>query len=108
MNNRGINEDAVNKLILDIYNYEEKINKTLDQISTVVENTKEFYQCESANEYRNKFNMFSANFNIINKNLLSYADDMIKLKNRYKVIDSNVANIATKAAVNMESTNNKW
>jgi len=85
-NEAGINIDSVDKLILDIYNYAERINKTLNQITDVVDKTKTIYNCDAANNYRNKFESFRVNFNIVDKNIKSYADDLIKLKNRYQNI----------------------
>ena len=76
-NEIGINIDSIDKLILDIYNYAERVNKTLNQITDVVDQTKNFYDCEAAQNYRNKFNSFKTNFNVINKNLNSYAEDLI-------------------------------
>ncbi len=104
---RGINYEAMDKLILDIYSYAEKVNKTLNQILDVVDDTKNFYECEAATNYRNKFNSFSANFNIINKNLISYAEDMIKLKNKYIVSDQNLVSTLKTATAKMESINTK-
>lgn len=85
-NEAGINVDSVDKLILDIYNYAERINKTLNQITDVVDRTKTFYNCDAANNYRNKFENFKMNFSTIDKNIKSYAEDLIKLKNRYQNI----------------------
>ena len=101
-NEIGINIDSVDKLILDIYNYAEKINKTLNQISEVVDETKNFYDCEVADNYRNKFNHFKANFNIINKNIISYSDDLIKLKNRYQTVNNDIGQTIKKATIDME------
>lgn len=97
-NKIGIDVDSIDKLILDIYNYNDKISKTLNQISEVVDQTKSFYVSSAATDFRNKFNSFSANFPIISKNLISYADDLIKLKNRYQIIDDDLTN-KVKAAI---------
>lgn len=106
-NEVGINIDSVDKLILDIYNYAEKIGKTLDQISDTVSDTKEFYKCSAATEYRNKFNDFKANFKTVRQNVNSYAEDLIKLKNRYQNINDDLTQTIKKATANIES-NDKW
>ena len=80
-----------------------RVNKTLNQITDVVEQTNNFYNCESAQKYRNKFNDFKTNFSIINTNLKSYAEDLIKLKNKYQNVDSNVTETIRKAIVNMQN-----
>lgn len=106
-NEIGINIDSVDKLILDIYNYAERVNKTLNQISNVVDQTKSFYVCDAADNYRNKFNSFRTNFSIVNKNLISYAEDLIKLKNRYQNISDDMTQIVRKQIANIESINTK-
>ena len=87
----GLNEEGIKKVIMDIYDYCEKINKTLNQISDVVEDTKNFYCCDTADEYRKKFTEFSSNFPTIVNSLKSYADDLNKLKSNVSLIDSNMA-----------------
>lgn len=107
-NEVGVNLDSVDKLILDIYNYAERVNKTLNQISDVVDQTKNFYACEVADNYRNKFNSFRTNFKVVNKNLVSYAEDLIKLKNRYQNISDDMTQSIKRAIANIEVSNNKW
>lgn len=104
-NEIGINVDSIDKLILDIYSYAEKINKTLNEIASIVDDTKAFYQGENATNYRRKFDDFKTNFPIIDGNLKGYADDLIKLKNRYKNIDVNLTNTIKNATTNMQNRN---
>lgn len=85
--NIGINVDSVDKLILDIYNYAEKINKTLNQISDIMDQTRNNCLLDEINILVNKFESFKANFPVVNKNLISYANDLIILKNKYQNID---------------------
>lgn len=86
-NEVGINVDSVDKLILDIYSYAEKISKTLNQISELMDQTKNYCSCDEITALRNKFENFKTNFVTINKNIISYSDDFIKLKNKYQNID---------------------
>lgn len=102
-NEVGINLDSVNKLILDIYNYTERINKTLNQISDVVEQTQTFYKGVEADNYRNKFKNFEMNFKVVNKNMISYAEDLIKLKNRYQNMSDEMTQKINKATGKIES-----
>ena len=80
-NEVGINLDSIDKLILDIYNYAERVNKTLNQISDVVDQTKNFYACESADNYRNKFNSPKVNWlnlsvGLAIKKVISYLESL--------------------------------
>jgi len=86
----------------------ERVNKTLNQISDVVDQTKTFYNCEDADNYRNKFNSFRTNFKVVNQNLISYAEDLIKLKNRYQNMSDEMTQTINKAIANIEVPNNKW
>ena len=97
-NNIGINEEKLDKLILDIYNYCEKINVTLNQVSDVVEDTKVFYTGDVADSFRKKFSLYSSNFLNIRANLCSYADDLIKLKSKINLIDYNSASTVKRSA----------
>lgn len=107
-NEVGINLDSIDKLILDIYNYAERANKTLNQIADVVDQTKTFYNCDEADNYRNKFNSFRTNFKVVNKNLVSYAEDLIKIKNRYQNVSDEMTQTINKAIANIEVPNNEW
>lgn len=107
-NEVGINLDSVDKLILDIYNYADRVSKTLNQIADVVDDTKKFYDCDAADEYRKKFNSFRTNFKVVNKNLVSYANDLIKLKNRYQNMSDDMTQSIKKAIANIEVPNKKW
>ena len=83
-NNSGINDQKIDKLILDIYEINEKVRKTLDQISETMEKTKTSWKSSEANQLRNTYDNFKTNYNIIVKNINSYAEDFTKLKNSYK------------------------
>ena len=79
----GINEALIDKLIIEIYDYADKINSTLTCIDELVQNTNIYFDCESADLFRNNFNNVKANFKIVNKNILDYSNDYVKIKNNY-------------------------
>ena len=107
-NQAGINVDSIDKLILDIYNYAEKVTGTLNQISDLIEQTKTYCLCDEINDLRNKFESFKTNFPIINKNIISYADDFIKLKNRYQTVDERLTESVKKYInISINNINNK-
>lgn len=90
-NELGINEKKLNSLILDIYNYSEKINKTLNQISEVVDKTKKIYSSKEADLYRNKYENFRVNYVNVIKNINRYAEDLILVKQKYSNFDINAS-----------------
>ena len=106
-NTIGINYLKIDKLILDIYDYSEKIQKTLDQISNIVDKTKDFYLCYEADCYRNKFSDFRQNFPVINKNIISYAEDLIRLKTNYQRTAGDILSSMNTAIKKIETPQSK-
>lgn len=84
----GINEDKIDRLILDIYDYADKVNSIFNRIDELVDSTKDFYNCESAELFRNKFLEFKQNFKVVNENILGYAGEITSAKNNYKKRES--------------------
>lgn len=106
-NLNGINEIKIDKMVLDLRNYVEKINRTLNQISEVVDDTKNYFLSQSGNLYRTKYDLLEANYSTIKNNLLSYSDDLLKVKFRYQSMSENNKNIIYGRIQNVES-NRRW
>jgi len=83
----AINRDTLKKLILDIYDYRDKLSKILEDAELVVESTKSFYQTADAEEFRKKFKQLSSNFPIFLENIKSYGEDLEKVLSIYKEND---------------------
>lgn len=81
--NTGINENKVNQLMLDIYEYEEKINLLLEKISNLMESTTNIYSGFTSDDLRKKYNDFSVNYTNIKNNIHDYSEDLFKIKNNY-------------------------
>lgn len=79
----GIEEKKIDRLVLDIVDYTEKINSTLNQIDDVMSTIKDYYVCENATMFEKKFTTLRDNFAIVQKNLLSYSTDLVKVKACY-------------------------
>ena len=79
----GFNEEKMNKLIIEIFDYANKVNKIFNQANELIENTKTFYDCESGNKFREKYMTLSDNYKIINQNILSYAKELTTVKKKY-------------------------
>lgn len=99
----GINEEKLNKLILDIYDYSEKINNTLNSISDLVMKTKDYYNSKEAELYRKKYDDYKTNYVNIIKNINSYADDLLTLKRKYINFDVEMKNKVSLQMVNLEN-----
>lgn len=87
----GINEEGIDKLVIDIYNSAESVHKIFDNISNLIEQTSDYYQTDNGDELRKKFNNFKINFDIINDKLLKYADGLASIKMKYQDLSFDVA-----------------
>ncbi len=80
----GISLDGIDKLMSDIMDYADKSNKILNQISDLVSETENYFCCESGDKFRDQFNMLSIASATINKNILSYNEDLMNVKINYQ------------------------
>lgn len=85
MGNRivAINENEINRLILDINDFTIKMKKIFNEMESIVDGTRSYYDCNCATRYRNSFNVFKQNFPIMANNLLTYKKDMQNLKFKF-------------------------
>ena len=81
----GIKEEKLKKLILEIYDYRDKISKILETADILVNETKNYYKSEDGELYRKKFAIFANNFDIMLKNIKSYADDLERVISDFKL-----------------------
>lgn len=58
----GINQDNMSRLISDIEECCRKMDKTLQYISNVVENTEATFRCDAGNQFRNHFRDLQTNY----------------------------------------------
>ncbi len=78
----AINEQQINKLILDISDCSNRIKIILNKINDLVLETRSYYNCTSADKLRAKYELFSSNYNTIIQNLMSYGNDFSLLKKK--------------------------
>lgn len=80
----AINEDNLKTMILDIYEYRDRVSKILEEAQILVKAIKSFYNSEDGIEFINKFNDFSLNFPTFLNNIESYAEDLELVLDSYK------------------------
>lgn len=100
----GINDVKIDKLVLDIYDINEKIRKTLDQISETMDRTSSVWKSSDAKLFRDAYDNFKTNYNIITKNISSYSEDFTKLKNSYNAKDTEMAKKVNLYMINIDET----
>lgn len=79
----AVNEAEINHLMTDIMDYSSRVRQIFDKIDDLVNESKSYYDSESATIIRNKFNLLKENFSITINNLMSYNSDLARLKNAY-------------------------
>lgn len=82
-NLNGVNEASIDKLIMDICDLVERMNGTLNCIDELVDGTTTYFICENADLFRQNFASIKSNFPIVNKNILEYTTDLVKVKMNY-------------------------
>ncbi len=79
----GIDETRLEKLIQRILSNVEQLEKRFQQLDMVIDESNKFYKGTSANQYRSAYNNLRYNYDIVKKNILSYVDDLNKVKFNY-------------------------
>ena len=76
--------EGMDKLMSDILDYADRSNKVLNQIADLVDSTSTYFICESGDKFRDQFSMLKVGNPIINKNILSYNEDLMNVKKDYQ------------------------
>lgn len=97
MNNiSGINEESLDKLVLNFYNYIETIDKNFDNISDVIEKLESSYNSDCINELLKKMSNSQNLFKQVNNKLFNYVNELSDIKLKYQDISDNITTIIRK------------
>lgn len=88
----GINEDGINKLIIDIYNTLESIHKTFQGIDDIIKRSDECFRLESGDKYREKYNSLVVFIEKIYKDIINYINILNNVKIKYINMNDNISN----------------
>lgn len=99
----GINDAKIDGLVLNIYDYAQRIKDILNNVDDLIYETNNYYNCEEAVKFRNNFESIKDNFAVVTENILSYGDELVRVKNQIYTKDSELASSIKKAAVNAEA-----
>lgn len=103
MNNvSGINEEKLGNLILDIYDYADKVNQILNNIDELILKSNSYFKCDSSDRVRNRYQELTFNFATLKQNMLNCASDLVKAKYRYQGMDGDVKQVALKGISNID------
>lgn len=98
----GVSLDRIDKLMTDIYDYADKSNRILKDIESLANETQDYFVSDEANLFRNKISELLHESTTINKNILSYNTDMMKVKERYISINDGGLKIMKEATNSVE------
>lgn len=101
-NLKGVNDERIKKLVLNIYDYSEQINTILNSIDDLVNDTKKYFTIEESDSFYTRFSAIKDNFTNVRDNILSYAEEILKAGQNYQEINIDLFNIMNKAASTIE------
>lgn len=99
----GINDAKIDSLVLNIYDYAQRIKDILNNVDDLIYETAAYYNCEEAVKFRNDFESVKDNFSVVTENILSYGDELVRVKNQIYMKDSELASSIKKASVDAEA-----
>lgn len=100
---RGINEEKIDYLILDIYDYADRINQILNNIDELILKSNDYYNCESNVIFVNHYKELSFNSQILKQNILTTASDLVKAKHHYNNINDELKKVALQGINNINN-----
>ena len=89
----GINEEKMKKLILDIYDYRDKISKILNEIETDFIRCGEYYKSDDGERVKKNLNKICYNFDNCLSIIKNYAVDLEKVLDKYKKDNYKIINV---------------
>lgn len=106
-NTTGINEKGLDNLILKLHDTADQINLTLNAIEDLVEGTNEYFVCEMGDRFRNHFHEQKPNFQTICENIITYSNDLVKVKYKFQEKDMQDSKTIQENTVSTVNTINK-
>ena len=97
---RGVYAQGMDQIVLDLFDYLEKMNAIFNEAEEIVEGSKKFFKDGTGDAYRKKFNSFKSNFPIFNNNVISYIDDLKQAK-------ANVIGMTEKTAQSVDKSTSR-
>lgn len=99
----AMNEEELDKLIVEIYDYAGKIKGILNGVEDIILSTESYFDCEIGNNVRNKFKLLSARFAGVSDNIISYAEDLVQVKTEYYKISNDLTTMLNKGTDAVQS-----
>lgn len=89
--NAGINVNSIDNLIIEVNNYTETIKRILNDFDDIVQENMQYFICDSKEKFLIIHNENKYNYSIFEKNILSYANDLLNVKKKWQDIVEDVS-----------------
>ena len=93
--NDGLNIGGIEHVMTDILSYTNRANQILNNISSIIDDTKTCFKCEAGDSFREQYASVSIDISTLNNNFLSYNLDFGRVVNNYRHRDDVSAEIVT-------------
>lgn len=80
----GISESGLDKIVLEVIESADRINKILNQLQLLVDETNSYFLSNSGSIFRKKMAEQASYYQTMSQNILSYASDFVNLKTLYR------------------------
>ena len=105
----AIKQPAYDNLILELNDYVDKIELILRDTEMKIHDTNEYFKGEVGDSVREKFDKYFRQIDMMTKNLLTYSNDLIKIKEGLaaedKVLNTMLTDFATGLKAEAEIVN---
>lgn len=89
---RGIDNDKLDEIILQLYSVKEDLNITFSNIRGLIDELSKYYKSSVGSSYVSKFNsLANGNFETVLDNIDSYANDLKSAKDNYITFDAKLS-----------------
>ena len=99
----AINEEAIDKTVLDLTSYIERVKSTLIRADQTIDDTANFYNSADGKDLRRKYSIFRDNYSVLIENLNSYVEEIKAVKFNFKDMTEGLSREIVKNADNLSS-----
>ena len=99
----GINEENLDKLVIDFFNYTETIKKIFDNINEITDKLENHFQSECGLEFKLKIENLKLSFVLAQEKLAKYVEELSNVKLKFQDFSSDLSASIIKKSENLEN-----
>ena len=89
----GINETSVTNTVQKIQDLVDKLKQRFEQLNDTFDLVAPYMESNSGDEVKRKYTLIKSNYDVATRNLLSYAEDLERVKSNYRNFDNNASGV---------------